>query len=195
MLPIGEVRRISPTQDSDLFHATIGGLGLTGIIVQAAIQGIPVLSNAVDLTRRRIANFDGFLEAFSGPAIDADYSVGWIDGMARGRNLGRGYIEFANAAPESIPDSDRRAINVPIYFPNFALNKLSIGAFNTFIYQQSSKEGSDSRIGFNRFFFPLDRIHNWNRIYGRAGFYQLQCLLPHGQAEAGIPRLLEPFYQ
>ncbi len=188
----GETVRISPQERPELFAATIGGMGMTGIIVSLCLLMIRVPSGSVDLHERRIPDLDSFFEAFEEVRRDANYSVGWIDGLARGKRLGRGILEtaaFADADPAR-PRKDKQR-RVPVDFPGLALNSLTVGAFNSRYYRRVPSKGRDQVLPARQFFYPLDAVRDWNRIYGKRGFYQFQCVIPDASARDGIRRALE----
>jgi decaprenylphospho-beta-D-ribofuranose 2-oxidase len=193
LLPSGKVVRISPAERPELFAATIGGIGLTGIILAIAFRLQRVPSPWVVVRERRIADLDSFVAAFAEERARATYSVGWIDGLARGRHLGRGILELAEPAPEHIAGSPapERARRVPLDLPSVALNPLSIAAFNALYYRRVPAGGRERPVPYGRFLYPLDAIHDWNRIYGRRGFHQFQCVLPDDSAAHGLRVLLE----
>ena len=192
LLPTGEQRRISRQQYAELFSATIGGAGLTGVILAVCIRMSRRTANAVRVRERRIASLEDFFAAFEQARADGvSYSVGWIDAMARGAQLGRGILELAEPAAESLDDPTPRRLRVPVDLPNFALNPLSIGVFNTLYFHRIPREGRERAVLLERFLYPLDALLEWNRIYGRRGFYQFQCVLPDEAGISGIRRLLE----
>lgn len=192
LLASGEIVRVSPSQDKALFEATVGGIGLTGIILAVALRLQKVRSNAVHRVERQIANIEAFLQAFDEvPSGEMVYSVAWIDGLATGKSLGRGVLEVATPAPGDVPNVSRRPLPVPVDLPGFALNSLSIGAFNELYYRRIPKGGRERDLPYGTFLYPLDGLANWNKLYGKQGFYQFQCVLPRASSEAGLPRLLE----
>ncbi len=187
----GEVRRISPDSDPDLFAATIGGIGLTGIMVAVCIGLRRVKSNAVRLYERRARDLEHFLTLQESARDAATYSVGWIDATARGRELGRGILETAeeSRATAEVPPGPRR--RMPLEMPGFALNRMTVGLFNTMYYNRVPAEGRERHARLGQFLYPLDSIEDWNRLYGKRGFYQFQCVLPDAGAPAGLRRLME----
>ncbi|MFI5016323.1 MAG: FAD-dependent oxidoreductase [Dongiales bacterium] len=191
MLPSGEVRRL--TAADPLFRATVGGLGLTGVILAVAFRMMAVPSRFVVLRERRMADLDAFLAALEVERRQAVYSVGWIDALARGRALGRGLLEAADPAPPSPSDSyaEAKGRRFPIDLPALALNPLSIAAFNALYWRRVPAEGRERRVAYDRFLYPLDAIGDWNRLYGRRGFHQFQALLPESEGSTGIRALLE----
>ncbi len=187
----GSVKRVSPLQDRALFEATIGGIGLTGIITAVSFHLIPVPSNAVVRQRRRIDHLDAYLEALNDArAQQVSYSVGWIDGLARGKKLGRGILETAEPSEQAVKLEDKRPFSVPFDFPGFALNRVSVGLFNHFYRRRVPKSGRTDCLGYPDFLYPLDRLRGWNRIYGKRGFYQFQCVIPDQAAQDGLRAIL-----
>lgn len=192
LLPSGEVARVSPKTREELFDATLGGIGLTGIMLAIAFRMMRVSSNAVVLRERRIDDLDAFLAAFDEASPDGAYSVGWIDTLARGGALGRGIFEAAMPATEGVaPTARRRALSVPFDLPGFLLNKASVSAFNELYWRRVPRTGRRRTLGYARFLYPLDAIGSWNRLYGRRGFRQFQCALPRLEGPKGLRRLLE----
>ena len=191
VLADGSLRRVSPQDDAALFHATIGGMGLTGIITALAVKLMPAPSNAVDMTARRVGDLDGFMAALSAERARAFYSVGWIDALARGRRLGRGILEIAEPAREGVASSNKAARRVPVDFPGFALNRWSVRAFNAAYFRHVPADGAARREPLEQFLYPLDALVDWNRIYGKRGFHQFQCVIPDDAAPRGIALLLE----
>jgi decaprenylphospho-beta-D-ribofuranose 2-oxidase len=175
VLPDGSQRTIS-RQDGALFRATCGGLGLTGFITRVAFRMQAVQGGMVSVREQRAESLDGFLAAMAA-AAGAAYSVGWIDGTATGAALGRGILETAEltGGPVAPP---ARAKTVPVDFPAFALNPLTVRAFNAAYFRRVPAQGRVRSVPLGQFLYPLDAIHGWNRIYGRRGFHQFQCVVP-----------------
>ncbi len=190
-LPSGEVRRVSPEADPELFDATIGGIGLTGVITRLCLRLMKVPSAHLRVREKRMADLDGFMSALDAARRGATYSVGWIDALSRGGRFGRGILETAEFAPAGDPPALRPVRDVPFDFPGFALNPLSVRLFNEAYYRRVPAAGRVREVVLDRFFFPLDAIGRWNRIYGRRGFYQFQGVIPDAEAGRGIPALLE----
>jgi decaprenylphospho-beta-D-ribofuranose 2-oxidase len=189
LLPSGEVRRVSP-DDAELFSATLGGMGLTGVILRVCLRLQAVCSNAVDLQEERVPNLEAFIDRFEAVRTKASYSVGWIDGMAVGRHLGRGVLETAEPSETDVVTTTPTRLSLRWTLPSFALSPLSVKAFNALYYRRIPALGRRRKVGLERFLFPLDAIANWNRLYGRRGFFQFQCVLPDQEAFAGLGRLL-----
>ncbi len=189
MGPSGRIRRITPEGAPDLFRATIGGLGQTGVIVSARLQLIPGGSPVLDVRESRADSLDEFMAMLD--ASTATYSVGWIDAATRGPHLGRGVLEegeYLDHAPARALPSPRR---VPVDAPAFLLSAPVVRLFNSAYFRRIPAEGRQRARSLQDFFFPLDRIHDWNRLYGRPGFYQFQCVLPPDTAHDGIRAMLE----
>jgi decaprenylphospho-beta-D-ribofuranose 2-oxidase len=188
MLPSGEIRRLAP--GDQLFAATVGGLGLTGVILALGLRMMRVPSRFVTLREQRVGDLDAFLDALEVERRRATYSVGWIDALAQGGALGRGIIEAADPAPPAQGDSyaEPKRRRLPVDLPAAILNPLSIAAFNALYWRRVPPGGRERRVAYDRFLYPLDTIIGWNRLYGRRGFHQFQALVPDSQ---GIRALLE----
>jgi decaprenylphospho-beta-D-ribofuranose 2-oxidase len=190
LTPDGVLRTIGPQASPDLFRATCGGLGLTGIITRIAFRLQPVPGPAVRVREQRLPDLDGFLAALDSCA-GATYAVGWIDGTARGRRLGRGILETAEAAPDAEPKPPAGGLRVPVDFPGFALNPLSVRLFNEAYYRRVPQAGRTRVAHYGKFFYPLDALTDWNRIYGARGFHQFQNVVPLETGAAALRELLE----
>ena len=178
---------ITPEADAELFRATVGGLGQTGVIVSAKLQLLACKGDVMVVTERRIDNFDSFVEALDGSK--ATYTVGWIDATAKGDNLGRGILEEGETDYGLVP-TKKSSKSVPFNAPRFALSKPVVKAFNNAYYRRVAEEGRTSVKPIQDYFFPLDRIHDWNRLYGKAGFIQFQCVIPV-EGLTAVKRILE----
>jgi decaprenylphospho-beta-D-ribofuranose 2-oxidase len=186
----GTLRTISPASEPSLFYATCGGLGLTGIITRVAFRLKKVPGTGVMVKSCRVADLDAFLAAMAETA-SASYSVGWIDGTARGRALGRGILEIAEPDGGTGPVTPRRTLRVPFDFPECVLNATSIGVFNALYFRRAPVAPRSHAVPFSKFLYPLDALRDWNRIYGRRGFYQFQNVLPFEGGAAALRELLE----
>lgn len=195
----GEIARISPDENSEMFEWTLGGMGLTGVIVRAAFRLRRVGSGWIRKTTVPAANLADAMAAFE-TADEALYSVGWIDCLARGASLGRtlvmtGEHADANDLPRGyrahpFKTPVRRRFTFPFDAPGIVLNRFSIRAFNALYWQMGLRAPRETLVDYDSFFYPLDRMLGWNRIYGRRGFLQFQCALPLESAGSGLTRLL-----
>ncbi|MCR9271142.1 MAG: FAD-binding oxidoreductase [Hyphomonadaceae bacterium] len=196
----GEVHRCSWDEDRDLFDYTLGGMGLTGVILRAAIRLRSVESGWMRQRTIAAPNLSAALEAFE-VEKNATYSVAWIDCCASNRNLGRSLVILGEHAKLSeLPSSKAKEpfhkktkwkISIPFDFPSIFLNRFSVRAFNNIYYQSGAKKIDVRLVDWDSYFYPLDSVLNWNRIYGRKGFSQFQCVFPLEQSEAGLTAILE----
>ncbi|MEO8450775.1 MAG: FAD-binding oxidoreductase [Gemmatimonadota bacterium] len=191
LMPDGTVRRITADSDPDLFAATLGGIGLTGVILSVQFRLARIPSNAMDLREVRVRDLDSFLELLQAAERDYPYVVGWIDGLTKGRTMGRGILELARPAPESVPEPRAFAVSIPFDFPTWVLNRYSISAFNALYYRRVPAAGRARRVHVNGFLYPLDALHQWNRMYGRNGVYQFQCVVPFAEGRRALIELME----
>ncbi|KPH80098.1 FAD-linked oxidase [Bosea vaviloviae] len=188
----GQVLTCARDMNSDLFAATIGGMGLTGLITQVTLQLMPVASAQM---LQETIHFDGLDRFFSIAAqSDAthDYTVAWIDALASGANFGRGVFFRANHAPASDqPQSrPRRSLSFPFTPPVPLINGLTLRAFNLLYRAMQPRSPELRRIAYRPFFYPLDRIRNWNRAYGPRGLRQFQCAIPMPHARVAVEEML-----
>ncbi|HEY0838654.1 MAG TPA: FAD-binding oxidoreductase [Vulgatibacter sp.] len=180
----GERLVCAPDENAALYAATIGGLGLTGLVTWAEIQLKRIHNPFIEAQTIRFGGLEEFHEINAESERDYLYTVAWIDILAKGRNLGRGiYFRGNHAAP--IPDglpALRRPLKlaVPLDAPGFVLNPLTVRAFNFAIYRKQLRKVKSGLTTIDPFFYPLDSVHRWNRIYGRRGFLQWQCVVPMG---------------
>ncbi len=186
----GQTRRVSPDSHSDLFAATIGGMGLTGIVRRLAFRLLPGTGH-VRVETQRIADLDAFFAAFEAARANATFSVGWIDALARGAKLGRGVFETAEFAPAASVAPVAKTLPIPLDLPPFALSRLSVGAFNEFYWRRAPAQKRASSRPLDAFFYPLDRLADWNRLYGKRGFFQFQSVVPDATAFAATRKMLE----
>ncbi|MDQ1315493.1 MAG: decaprenylphospho-beta-D-ribofuranose 2-oxidase [Pseudomonadota bacterium] len=191
LLGNGERVVASRTENPDLFHATCGGMGLTGVILTATLSLRPIRSSDIIETTIKAPDLDAILAAFEENAA-APYSVAWIDCLARGRQLGRSLLmlgEHAGDGPLTVQAAG--ALPVPFDMPAGLLNHATIRTFNTLYYGKALHARHTRRIAFEPFFYPLDKLAHWNRLYGRPGFVQYQFVLPADAGAAGLRDVLE----
>lgn len=199
-LDLGDRRvlRCSRTENPGLFAATCGGMGLTGIIVRVAFRMLKIETAFMRQRTIRVGGLEQALSVFE-QSHGSTYSVAWIDCMATGRNLGRSVILLGEHARVDELDERRRIAplarpsrkpkTVPIDFPGFALSGFNVKMFNHLYY--AMQRPGDAVADIDPYFYPLDALFEWNRIYGRCGFVQYQSVLPLAESETGMRRLLE----
>jgi FAD/FMN-containing dehydrogenase len=192
--PAEGMLRCGPELDPELFWATAGGLGLTGIIGTVALRLKPVPGPWLEVRHRPARDLDQILELLADPHLDAPYSVAWIDCLARGPRLGRSVLMLGRhlegeegASP--FPLAPR--FNLPFELPAFCLGTASVRLFNEVYYRINAGKTRPFRSGLDPFFYPLDALGHWNRAYGARGFVQYQCVLPEASAREGLLRILE----
>ncbi|MCH2239377.1 MAG: FAD-binding oxidoreductase [Blastomonas sp.] len=194
----GRVLRCSHQENAGLFAATCGGMGLTGMIVRAAFRLIRIETAWMRQRTMRARDLAEAMAVFE-QSHDWTYSVAWIDCLARGRDLGRSAILLAEHATADALDAKRRAKPlarpprqlraVPVDLPGFALSSFNVRAFNQLYY--ALQRPGEALVALDPYFYPLDALADWNRIYGRRGFVQYQCVLPLAESERGLRALLE----
>jgi len=186
----GEVLALSRTEHTDLFAATIGGLGLTGVILWVELQLAPIRSAMIDseiLALKDLADFFRVSEA----SADWPYRVAWIDCLAKGSAAGRGfYIRGRHAESGGFAVHSAPRIGAPFDAPGWLLNAHTIGLFNAAYLHRPFVLGA-KRVHYEPFFFPLDAVANWNRMYGKRGFFQQQSAIPMAVASDALRKLLE----
>lgn len=188
----GALLTCTPTQNTELFAATIGGMGLTGLITRVELQLMPVASAQM---LQEAIHFDGLDRFFDIAAVsDAthDYTVAWVDSLATGRHFGRGVFFRANHAPASDAPPARAAPTLPFPLtpPVPLINRLSLRAFNALYRAAQPRTPEPRRIAYRPFFYPLDRIRDWNRAYGPKGLRQFQCAVPAANARDAVEAML-----
>lgn len=188
MAPDGSSQRVSLKSSPSLFRATVGGLGQTGIIVSARLHLAHCPSGIMAVQERRMDNLDAFIEGFN--QSKADYQVGWLDMTAKGIHLGRGILEEAHFSYGKY-QPPRKASAVPFNAPGFAMSTPLVKLFNWLYFKRISEAGRDRERPLHKFFFPLDSIRHWNRLYGKRGFHQFQCVLPDDEARATLALMME----
>ncbi|WP_297760897.1 FAD-binding oxidoreductase [Thermosynechococcus sp.] len=195
----GQMYRCSPSENRDLFYWTVGGMGLTGVILRAAFRLRPIETAWVRQTTYVARNLDEAVDLFEA-AQDVTYAVAWIDCLAARSQLGRSVVMLGeHATRQELPTKyrqrplqtpQRRQFSIPVDFPNGALNSLTVRALNQLYFLNSQRKAGLSFVDWDTFFYPLDSLLGWNRIYGRRGFVQFQCVLPLSTAREGLGALL-----
>ncbi len=191
----GRILWCSPDQHSDLFEATIGGMGLTGHILEIAVQMEPISSPWIWQHTERIADIDRFEAALDRAARAWPMTVGWIDCVSGGRHLGRGILMCGRwAEPHeapSAPPRPRLSPRMPFHLPSWAVSGPTVRAFNEVFYRKHWRPETTGVTSPEAFFYPLDFVRDWNRAYGRRGFTQWQGLIPRAARPGAARRLLE----
>ena len=195
----GAVQRCSRQENTDLFEWTVGGMGLTGVILRAAIRLRPVETAWIKQTTLPAANLDAAIDLFE-QHQDATYSVGWVDCLSQGERLGKSLVmlgEHSNLddlnerqRKNGFDAGQKRVKTVPFDFPSRLLNRVTVRAFNALYYRNGLRKQGDQLVDWDSYFYPLDAILGWNRIYGRKGFAQFQCALPLERSRTGLHELL-----
>lgn len=191
----GEVLRCSPSENVDLFRATIGGLGLTGLITRASLQLMRVPSLMLEVENIRLRNLDHYFEVAKESREAWSHHAAWVDVLAKGRERGRGIYtrsRFTQSADPPKAAATREGPRVPIEAPSWAISHPSIKLFNAAYSRKLF--GDRTRIActpYDPIFFPLDGLRDWNKMYGRNGFYQYQCVVPRSAARDAIGEILE----
>ena len=186
----GEVLECSPDENPDYFAATIAGLGLTGLILNATISLLPIQSAFID---QRVEKFDSLAEFFSlSKAETATYSVAWLDCLTEHDGIGRGhFITGEHSQTGSFAIHRDPVLACPLDAPGWVLRRTGIQIFNTLYFHRLRNKITRNRIHYDPFFYPLDGVKDWNRIYGKNGFLQFQCVLPPAAQEEGLQRILK----
>ena len=193
----GRIVECSQRQESDLFRATIGGMGLTGHILEVEFQMRRIPSPWIWRESQRIPNLDAMVAGLKEASRSWPMTVGWVDCLARRAGLGRGILirgrwARSDEAPAQPPKLKRR-FRVPFQFPGFALCRGSMKAFNLLFYHKHFQRVKRGIEHPDSFFYPLDVLDDWNLIYGRRGFTQYQCVLPHAEDNGPARRFLDLF--
>ncbi len=188
----------SPETNSEWFRATIGGLGLTGLITRARLQLRPVNSPWIVGDSQRFSGLEDFFALSAQSESQYEYTVAWIDCSASGRQLGRGVFSRGNhldSGEESAalppPSARPKHLRVPLTPPMSPMFGASIRFFNAAVYHRPSAQQRHARWHYRQFLFPLDGVLEWNRLYGPRGFYQYQCVLPGNDARAALTEMLQ----
>lgn len=190
----GERIVCSPGRNGDLFGATVGGLGLTGLVLNATLRLRRIVSSSVEVETVPFRDLDEFFVRSAESDERFEYTVAWVDCLASGARLGRGILHRGNHASDSgrlVPPPLAARWTVPVELPLSPLNRVTLSAFNA-AYHARHRVGSGRRlVEANAFFFPLDGVAHWNRIYGRNGFLQFQSAVPREAAHTTTRAMLE----
>jgi len=195
LLADGRIVDCDRERNPGLFRATLGGMGLTGHIleVEFTLQRVP--SAWIVEERRRYGGLDELLAALRAAAADWPYTVAWIDTLSSGQSLGRGIL-FAGRWAEAgeaplFPPPSRRRRRFPVDLPQWCLSPFAVRTFNALLFGTAPERATRRLLSPEQFFYPLDAIEDWNRMYGRRGFTQYQCVLPESERPGATRRFLE----
>jgi FAD/FMN-containing dehydrogenase len=182
----------SPTENPEWYAATIGGMGLTGLISWAELQLRPIVSRRIRYRSTKFVGLEEFV-ALSEASAHKEYSVAWIDCVAQGRNFARGIFMQGEHEEDPGPLTPlvKPKLALPVDLPAFALSRFSVGAFNTLYYHKQLAKDRTGLMDYEPFFYPLDWILQWNRLYGKQGLLQFQCVLPWETGTMGTTELLK----
>lgn len=186
-----QVTYCSPQKNADIFWATIGGMGLTGIISKISLQLIPVSSNQMLIKHYPAGNLEELLLLLNDSVLDDQYSIAWFDVLATKNQFGRSIMMTAHHAnTTSYLEMKKKQLSIPFNLPSWMLNKSIVKIFNEFYFHEN-KNKNEFTTHYTNYLYPLDHIQNWNRLYGKRGFIQYQCVLPMQTAADAIKQLLE----
>lgn len=200
MVENGDVILCSRNDNSDKFWATIGGMGLTGIILSAKFKLKNIETSYIRQESIKADSLDEIFQLFD-ESESWTYTVAWIDCLQKGKDIGRSILMrgehafrhelFGEKAKDPLTLKKKFQPTVPFYFPNFALNNLTVKIFNYLYYKKQSKKEVNSLIDYETFFYPLDAINDWNKIYGKSGFIQYQMVIPKEKGKEGMRKILD----
>ncbi len=199
----GRVVTCSRERQEDLFWATIGGLGLTGIILRAQIRLLPVETAYIDANYTKISDVDQLFLQLEKNQHNCAYTMAWLDGMAGSKHAGRSLlIQGDHARYEQLTGKmqrrplrpkRRRDISIPDMWPSWTLNSFTVGCLNKMYYWRHLQHARI--VKYQRFFYPFGHLHNWNRLYGKKGFLRYECVIPWKQAATALQKIQEFFDQ
>lgn len=182
----------SSARNNDWYAATIGGMGLTGLITWAEIKLKPIVSRRIQYTGIKFSGIEEFV-ALSERNAGSEYTVSWIDCVGTGNNFARGIFMAGDHDTKTGPLKRTRSIklSLPVDFPEFMLNRHSVGMFNSLYFNKQRGKIKSGLVDYEPFFFPLDKLQQWNRMYGRNGLLQFQCVLPWEARHTGLVEILK----
>ena len=181
----------SVSENPELFYATIGGLGLTGIIVWAEFKLVRILSPFMNVRTEKFIGYEEYLEISQREEKEKEYSVAWFDSVTGGKNFMRGLMSSGEFMNHNENESPTSTFTIPFHAPNSLLNPVSIKVFNSLYYRKTISKITERIQHYVPFFYPLDSIGDWNKLYGKRGFLQYQCVLPHENARESIEHMLK----
>ncbi len=195
----GEIVECTKEKNSEEFWKTVGGMGLTGIILQATFTLKKIETAYIEQKAIQAENLDSIIALFE-KYKNHTYSVAWIDCLQTGKNLGRSILMVGEHLPlakandvlknKPLKSGGKPKLTMPFMLPSFVLNRFSIKAFNFLYYHKQRKKEIDSIIHYEPFFYPLDAINDWNKMYGKSGFTQYQFVIPYKNAKQNLEKIL-----
>jgi len=195
----GEIHRCSKTKNSELFDWTMGSMGLTGIIVKAAIKLRKVETAWINLKTISTKNLDETMDVFE-QNEKTTYSVAWIDCLQK-NDFGRSIIMLGEHAKlqdlskkqKLVPFSTPKkiSISIPFNLPSWFLNSWTVNLFNSLYFWKNKKNSKKKIVDWDSYFYPLDKVYGWNKVYGRRGFSQFQCVIPLKNSKEGLQQLIK----
>jgi FAD/FMN-containing dehydrogenase len=190
----GRLVECGPDLERDLFRATVGGLGLTGHLLEVEARLVRVPSSWIVAETERIHDIDQFIDGLKEAGKTWPHTMGWIDCLSRGSGLGRGILMRGRwAQPDETPSAPPRPLprpSVPFVLPSFVVSRLTVRLFNALLYGSHLPRLKRALKHPEAFFYPLDAIGHWNRMYGPRGFSQYQCVLPDAAGRGAARRFL-----
>jgi FAD/FMN-containing dehydrogenase len=183
----------SPRENREWFQSTIGGMGLTGLITWAEVRLRPIVSRKINYRGDKFVGFDEFL-ALSREAANVEYTVAWIDCVSTGKNFARGIFmqgTHSETPDDSLKPSKEPKLVFPFELPEFALSKPTMAAFNTAYYNKQLSKQVTTTVDYEPFFYPLDAVLHWNKMYGKSGLLQFQCALPWETDNSGLTSIMK----
>ena len=196
----GEVILCSREKNSDKFWATIGGMGLTGIILSAKFKLKNIETSYIYQESIKADNLDEIFRLFE-ESESWTYNVAWIDCLQKDKNLGRSILmRGEHAFKQQISEKQQQnplqlkkgiKPSVPFYFPGFVLNNLTVKLFNLLYFNKQRRKIVKDFVHYETFFYPLDIVNDWNKIYGKRGFIQYQMVIPKEKGKEGMKKILE----
>lgn len=196
----GDIIICSKEENSEKFYATIGGMGLTGIILSARFKLKNIETAYIRQESIKAENLDEIFRLFD-ESESWTYTVAWIDCLQKGKDIGRSILmrgehAFAHELPQKLSKNPLRlkkkfSPTVPFYFPGFVLNALTVKLFNLLYFKRQTKKEVKNIIDYETYFYPLDAVNDWNKIYGKSGFIQYQMVIPKENGKEGMKKILE----
>lgn len=192
MLHDGSIIYCDESNNSNMYYATIGGMGMTGVILDVNFQLKKVTSSYVDVDTIRFHNLRELFDLQNDSRDSHHYIFAWLDSHKEGEDMGRGVLQRADHSNDGeLFYTEKRRINVPVYLPQFTINRYSVESFNALYYAKAKFNTNKQRLYLEDYFYPLDTIGNWYRIYGKRGFIEYQVAIPSDNAYETIFELLK----